>query len=482
MAAMSHSMLEPAARRRLVLPTLWLAFAAAAAAQAAPRTGDFKADFQDPQNKALSMHYRMRAPEKLPEKNHLGLIVCFHGLHSNEDGMTGFAIEAANRTGLADQYVIMGGKSKGEGWAESDDKDVLAWITWAKQAYPIDPRRVHLIGMSNGGGMVKRFGWRHQDLFATVTSYCGVGADFSGVPTGKPSPKAGPQSPAETRTEWYFVHGDADTTVPADTSRKANRDLRNKGYRSIYREIIGADHVGIIKFPEVADDVLRFMHAVRNKELPLSKGAQAELATLAGKAKSVKADGIGEILAAAERIGGPPAGRVILGAFANPDVECRKAAVKSTESTLYGREVVVGLIKLLKDKSDEVKAAAYRGLATAANLRYQEAQETLIQAARGKKTPPAERALAIAGLGQTVKLQFLGSFEDKLAIWTLVLVLDDEDQKAREAAFGQLEKLVKDTFQYKPDMSAKERKESLGKWKGWIASKCGPLEQAGSGK
>jgi hypothetical protein len=63
-----------------------------------------------------------------------------------------------------------------------------------------------------------------------------------------------------------------------------------------------------------------------------------------------------------------------------------------------------------------------------------------------------------------------------------VLLLDDEDQKAREAAFGQLESLVKDTFQYKPELSTKERKESVGKWKSWITAKCGPPEQASAGK
>ena len=113
----------------------------------------------------------------------------------------------------------------------------------------------------------------------------------------------------------------------------------------------------------------------------------------------------------------------------------------------YGREVVLGMIKLLKDKSEEVKAAAYKGLAAASILRYPEAQETLVRAARTKNTPLAERLLAIEGLGKAVKLQFLGNFEDKLAIWTLVLLLDDEEQKVREAAFAQMDKLVKDEIE-----------------------------------
>src|SRR5437867_1046740 len=74
------------------------------------RRGDFKDDWKDAKTGALAMHYRMRTPEALPEKKTLGLIVAFHGLHSNENDLTGFVIAAAQRIGVADQYVIMGGK------------------------------------------------------------------------------------------------------------------------------------------------------------------------------------------------------------------------------------------------------------------------------------------------------------------------------------------------------------------------------------
>ena len=135
-----------------------------------PWHGDFKDDYKDPKTKEFIMHYRMWAPEKQPEQKHLGLIVSFHGMNGNEDHMTGFAIETAKRLKMTGDYVIMGGKSKGPGWATSDDKWLLLWIEWAMKTYPIDPRRVYIWGMSNGGWMVKRFGWEHQELFAAVVS------------------------------------------------------------------------------------------------------------------------------------------------------------------------------------------------------------------------------------------------------------------------------------------------------------------------
>jgi predicted esterase len=447
-----------------------------------PWQGDFKDDYKDPKTKALVMHYRMRAPEKKPEQKHLGLIVAFHGMNGNEDHVTGWAIEAAKRVGIVDQYVIMGGKSKGAGWASSDDKDLLAWIAWAKETYPIDPRRVHIVGMSNGGWMVKRFGWEHQDLFASISPYCGGGVDFGGTPKGqKAAPAQGPLSPAETKLEWYYVHGDADKEVGVDSSRRACTQLKDKGYRYVYREIAGADHGGILRYPEVADDNLRFMHALRHKEMPLSKDERANVTSIANKAKNEKADAIGPLVAEAARVGGAPGGKVVGNAFDNSDAEVKKAAAGTTETTLYGRETVMELIKQTKDKSEEVKAAAYKGLAVAANWRYAEAQEYCAQVARKKSGVVEERLLAIQVLGRAVRLQLLGNLEDKTVIQTLVLCLDDDELKVRETAFAQLEKFVKDTFEYKPDLGTTERKTSVKKWQAWVDQKAGASLSGGQG-
>jgi predicted esterase len=441
-----------------------------------PWHGDFKDDYKDPKTKELIMHYRMWAPEKQPEQKHLGLIVCFHGMNGNEDHMTGFAIEAAKRVKLTGEYVIMGGKSKGAGWASSDDKWLLLWIDWAMKTYPIDPRRVYIWGMSNGGWMVKRFGWEHQELFAGVVSYCGGGVDFNQTPKGeKAAPKAGPLSPAETRTEWYFVHGDADKEVAVDASRRAIKELGEKGYRYVYREIDGADHGGITRYPDVADDAFLFLHALRHKVIPVTKDERTSLASMIGKTKTEKPDVVTPMLSELQRIGGAPAERAVKNALDNSDAEVKKAAVATTERTLYGREVVLELIKLLKDKADDVKAEAYKGLAVAANWRYMEAQEILEQAARKKTAPVEERVQAVQALAKVVKLDLLGNYEDKNVLWTLVLLLDDDELKVREAAFAALKDGTKDTFGYTPDAAPAQRKTPVASWKSWCETKAGAL-------
>src|SRR5579862_4431196 len=462
-----------------VIATL-LAAAPHAGAQAKerPRSGDFKDDYKD-KGGALIMHYRMMAPEKLPEEKVLGLIVWFHGMGGNEDG-AGIAIDGTKRAKLADQYVVMGGKSKGAGWSPADDENVLKWIAWAKETYPIDVRRVHIMGHSNGGGMVKRFGWDHQDLFASISPYAGAGGgrDFGGTPKGqaKAGKPGAPDSPAETKTEWYFVHGDKDEAVNVSTSRNCIKELKEKGYRTVYREIAGADHGSIFQFADVLEDNIRFIHALRHKEIALTKAESAKAKELVGKAKAEKADGIGPVLAEAERLGGAPGGRVALAALESADPEVKKAAAATAEVTLYGKEVVLALVKDLKDKNDEIKPTLYRALGVAANWRYPEAQDALIAVARNKKAPAAERVGAVEALGRAIKLQLLGAFEDKMMIWALVLLLDDDDEKVQEAAFAQLEKPSKQSFDYKPGLSAAERKAVVAKWKSWATDKCGPLD------
>ncbi len=467
--------------RPALLALLLTGSLAGAQAKAAPRTGDFKDDCKD-KTGAILMHYRMLAPDKLPEEKVLGLIVWFHGMGGNEDG-AGIAIDGVKRAKLAEQYVVMGGKSKGAGWAPADDENVLKWIAWAKETYPIDARRVHIMGHSNGGGMVKRFGWEHQDLVASISPYAGAGGgrDFGGggakgaVKPGKPGM---PDSAAETKTEWYFVHGDKDDAVKVETSRNSIKDLKEKGYRTVYRELAGADHGNIFGYADVIEDNIRFIHALRHKEIALTKTETAKMKELAGKAKTEKADGIAPVLAEASRFGGAPGGHVAALALESVDVGVKKAAAATAESTLYGKEVVLALVKGLKDKNDEIKPSLYKALGVAANWRYAEAQDALIAVARNKKSPVDERVAAIEALGRAIKLQLLGAYEDKSMIWALVLLLDDDDAKVQESAFAQLEKPAKESFDYKPGLSAAERKPAVAKWKSWCTDKCGPPDGA----
>ena len=66
-------------------------------------------------------------------------------------------------------------------------------------------------------------------------------------------------------------------------SRLIAKQLRAKGYRYIYREIVGGTHGDILGNRDVSDDVMRFIHANRHKDIALGKDEQAAVAALQGK-------------------------------------------------------------------------------------------------------------------------------------------------------------------------------------------------------
>ena len=441
-----------------------------------PITGPYKGEIKDPVKKDVIMRVAMQAPSKLPERKTLGLILLHHGFNGNENNYFGGAVDCAKRLGLSDQYVIIAGKSRGAGWAPADDEYVLRLTAWAKETYPIDPRRVYLWGSSNGAAFVGRFGWHHQDLYAAVVGYCGSYNALSEPPACYKAKPGAPGTPDLARTEWYFVHGGDDSP---ENSKRACDELKAKGYRYVFRKLDGYGHTDIwdgnghpdkVLVDAVRDDWFLWMHALRHKEIAPSADEKKTLQAAAQKVKTDKSL-VGEVA----RIGGAPGARVIRTAFDATDVEIRAAAAASAEKTLYGRDVVLELAALLKDKSDEVKAGAFDGLGTAANYRYAEAQELLIRTARSKTGPAAERVQAVEGLARTLKLMLPGNFEDKAVLWTVVLLLDDDELQVRAAAFAAL-KDVKESYGYAPDLPTADRKAAVAKWRAWATQKAGALD------
>src|SRR4029434_10126155 len=104
----------------------------------------------------------------------------------------------------------------------------------------------------------------------------------------------------------------------------------------------------------------------------------------------------------------------------------------SSERTFYSKELLIELVKLTKDKTDDMRLAAFKGLGMASNYRHPEAQDTLVRLARTKSLAIADRVAAVEGLRRTVNLMLPGNFEDKAVIWTMVTLLDDDEAKVRE--------------------------------------------------
>jgi hypothetical protein len=408
-----------------------------------PRTGKFRGEIVDPVQKDVIMKVRMQLPDRLPVERTLGLIFVCHGFkgHENNSYLDG-TVAALKRLGIADQYVVIAGKSKGDGWTAEDDGRFLRLYEWAKKSYPVDPRRLFLFGSSNGAAFVCRLGIERQDLVAGVVSYCG-GFRFDKMPEAADA--------AQKKTEWYFVHGGKDRP---ENSRRACDELRKRGYRYVFRQIDGYGHTDIWDgkghpdpsvVDEVRDDWAAWIHALRHKEMPPAEEPST--------------------LPAAVRAGGAAGSRLIQAMLQLPDPERRLQACEAASRTLFGPEVERALAKLLSDESSDVRGAAARGLAVAANWRSPDAQRALMDLARNASATAADRGLALEALARAARLALLGNPEDRAVVWTLVQLL--EDGAVRDAALAGLSRAAAGTFEGRPTAS------TPAEWKEWALSKLG---------
>lgn len=434
--------------------------------------GEFKGELRD--KTGPMMRVAMWAPSKpvAPSPRTLSLLLVYHGMNGNEGNYYGGTLDSLRRLKIEEQVVMIAGKSKGAGWTVEDDGPItLRVIEWAKEIWPIDPRRVYIWGSSNGAGFIGRWGWANQDKVAAAIGYCG-GYNFQG-------PK--PENPADTRTEWYFVHGGADNPQNSGNACKA---LAGMGYRYVFRQLDGYGHTDIwdgnghpdkVLVDACRDDYMQWLLGIRHKTI---EPPQKDVDYLAKFDASESALGNKAAYLQLQRIGGPQAGAVILKALQAKSPGIRASGAEACLTTSFGSAVAVELGKLTEDENDRVQQTALRALGVYANWHYPEAIDALCRAASpspdGKKGSGLARMLAVEGLAKASKLAAFGNFEDKKLWWTLVRALDDEDVKVRTAAFTALQAVQKDGFGYQPGAIPDARKASVGKWTAWVEGKCGP--------
>ncbi len=88
----------------------------------------------------------LNLPKGLAEMKAASLVVILHGAGGTAEGMAG-----ALRAWASDGYVVCAPKARGKTWAPDDLVRVLQIAKDLKKKLPIDPRKVHVVGFSNGG-------------------------------------------------------------------------------------------------------------------------------------------------------------------------------------------------------------------------------------------------------------------------------------------------------------------------------------------
>lgn len=428
-----------------------------------PRTGRFDDALRDPATGELIIHYGATVPANIPTRKSLGLLVLFHGSGGKPAWMidTGH-LRRYQALGLADGYVIIGGKSKGKAWGEVDDVAVTKLIDWAMDTYPIDPRRVHVAGYSAGADMSVRYGRTHSDRVASVAAIAGGSARIQ-----KENP--------DTAQECYLFCGGADGQVVR--VRKLATALRSAQIPCVYREYAGRGHdVGNDGW--WLPDMALWRDRQRHKTIAPSVDELDFLRKLLNDIDRVSSQGICDEVV---RIGGPAVVPIVVAAAKSERSSSRVAAASIVRRVVTGKAAVDRVVKLIVDEDRQVAVAAAEAMVELAGFSYGAGEQALIAMTRHPGMDMSMRLGAIGGLARSVQLPLWGEFSDRETFELLLESFNDPSLEIRAAAFAPFAEAAKnkkkialqDTFGYDPSLDESGRRASLQAWQTWWGGVAG---------
>lgn len=189
-----------------------------------------------------------------PSKGY-GLVVCLHGA-----GFTGDVYLERWQSRLGDDYILACPTYAAGAWFTKAAEDlVLASIRQVSDRYHVDPDRIFLTGMSNGGIGVWLIGMHH------AASFAGLAPMASGL-----DDVLMPFLANLRNTPSYIIHGAKDQVMPVELSRSISRELTVLGYPHVYREHQHEHPVaGGHYFPrEELPDLVAWLNTQRRDPLP----------------------------------------------------------------------------------------------------------------------------------------------------------------------------------------------------------------------
>ena len=166
-------------------------------------------------------HYALSVPLTYQPSKGYGLVVCLHGA-----GFSGDVYLERWQSRLGDDYLLVCPTYPSGAWFTRQAEDlVLALVQLVQTKYHVDPDRIFLTGMSNGGIGTWLIGMHHAPRFAGLAPMAS-GLDDVLMPFL-----------ANLRTTpVYIIHGGKDQVMPVELSRTIDGELTALGYPHIYRE------------------------------------------------------------------------------------------------------------------------------------------------------------------------------------------------------------------------------------------------------
>ena len=172
--------------------------------------------------------YSLYVPESYTTSRKWPLVVCLHGAYGRADHHIWSWLRPAKSRG----YMLLAPKSLDVTWSilqpERDIQSVAAMLEEVCSDYTVDPDRVCLTGLSDGGTFTYQLGLGRPDLFAGIAPVAG---DFHGMLDDILRRKQGVNLPI------HIVHGALDHIFPVETIRSGHGLLTRLGYNATYDEL-----------------------------------------------------------------------------------------------------------------------------------------------------------------------------------------------------------------------------------------------------
>jgi poly(3-hydroxybutyrate) depolymerase len=165
--------------------------------------------------------YALYVPASYDPARAYPLVLCLHGA-----GFGGDAYLARWQPRLKEDYLLACPTIDGGAWWTREAEGlVLAVLGEVSRTYHIDPERVFLTGMSNGGTGTFLIGTNHPDRFAAL------------IPMASAFPRAlYPLLDNAKALPLYIIHGSRDQVMPVQYSRDLSTYLEREGFQVVYRE------------------------------------------------------------------------------------------------------------------------------------------------------------------------------------------------------------------------------------------------------
>jgi predicted peptidase len=137
------------------------------------------------------------------------------------------------------------------GFHNRGERIALAELDEAIAEFNGDPDRVYLTGLSMGGNGAWSLAYRHPERFAALVIVCGFVGEFTGRQSGVRYPPIVPASVTDpyaaiarrvSHLPIRLFHGDPDSTVPVDVSRRMAVALEREHADVRYVELPGVGH------------------------------------------------------------------------------------------------------------------------------------------------------------------------------------------------------------------------------------------------